>query len=270
MKKLTLFLLGVLSLGYFTSCSELEYPAEGSIADLTPPSASFGYTVDPGNYQKIAFSNFSISSTDYSWDLGNGETSTDKNPVMTYPDGRYLVTLTVSDKLNKTSTYSDSVIIIKPKSAYQPVIQNPGYDEVGDDSYRDFWRNGDLGGVIQITSSPVHDGVRSAKLPSTGDRIGYQEFTVEENTDYIVKFWYTMLSSPVGSLKVHILDGPVTDPATIDARSIFSETYTDQVDPNLYTEGVFEFNSGPSTKVAIYYTNKDVEARVDTWSIKVK
>ena len=51
MKKITIFLLGILSIGYFSACNELEYPEAGSIADLTPPSAAFGATPSEANYQ---------------------------------------------------------------------------------------------------------------------------------------------------------------------------------------------------------------------------
>jgi len=79
-----------------------------------------------------------------------------------------------------------------------------------------------------------------------------------------------MKTTPTGSLTVSILDGPVTDPATIADRTIESITVNDQTDANLYTRGILEFNSGPSTKVALYFSNVDVESRIDTWSIKVK
>ena len=204
------------------------------------------------------------------WDFGNGQTSTEKTPTVTFEDGRYLVSLTASDKLGKMHTETDSLIIEKPLSTFKPVIQNPGYDIEGDDSYRDFWRNGDLGGVIQITSSPVHEGVKSAKLPSDGSRIGYQLITVEENTDYILSWYYTMKTTPAGSLTISVLNGPTTNPANIPGNTIASKTVNDQTDASIYTAETLEFNSGPSTEVAIYFSNVDVESRVDTWKIDVK
>lgn len=273
MKKITIFLFGILSIGYFTACNELEYPEAGSIADKTPPKAAFGYVASDTSYQEIAFTNFSISSTDYSWDLGNGQTSTEKNPSLRYEDGRYLVSLTSSDKLGVTSTTTDSVFIIKPVGKLQPTIQNPGFDIEGDNSYKDFWTNRDLSAnynEMQITSSPVESGEKAAKLPSAGDRIGYQDFTVEENTDYIVNFYYTMKTSPVGSLTVDILDSHVTDPAALANRTIATGVYTDQTDADIYTKAQLEFNSGASTRVAIYFHNEGVECRTDTWSIDVK
>lgn len=273
MKKLILFVFGILSVGYFTSCTELEYPEEGSIEDKTPPKASFGTTVSDTSYQTIYFTNFSLSSTDYSWDFGNGQTSTEKNPSMNFADGRYLVTLTCSDKLNVTSTFSDSVIIVEPKGKYQPFILNPGFDIQGENSYKDNWVNRDLSesyNEVQITSDPVESGEKAAKLPSDGSREGYQEVVVEENTDYIISFYYTMETTPAGSLTVTILDGPVTDKSTFPDRTIYTQTFVDQVDAGIYTKEQFEFNSGPSTKVAIHFGNEGVETRVDTWKIDVK
>lgn len=273
MKKLTIFLFGILSIGYFTSCNELEYPEAGSIPDKTPPSANYGLVVSDTSYRAINFSNFSISATDYVWDFGNGQTSTEKNPFMYYEDGRYLVSLTASDKLGVTSTYSDSLIIVKPPGKLKPVVQNPGFDDEGDNSYKDFWVNRDLSesyNEIQITTDPIEGGTRAAKLPADGSREGYQEIVVEEETDYIVNFYYTIKTSPAGSVTVTILDGPVTDKSTFPDRTIVAETFNDQIDAGIYTKGQFEFNSGASTKIAIHFGNEGAEARVDTWSIDVK
>jgi PKD repeat protein len=270
MKKIIIPVLAILSFGVVTSCNELVYPEAGSIEDKTPPKASFGMEINPGNYQEVKFDNFSISATDFMWDFGDGQTSTEKSPTATFADGRYLVSLTASDKLGKIHTSTDSLIIEKPTSTFKPVIQNPGYDIVGDDSYRDFWRNGDLGGVIQITSSPVHEGEKSAKLPSDGSRIGYQLITVEEDTDYILSWYYTMNTSPAGSMTISVLNGPTTNPANIAGNTIESKVCMDQTDAGLYVPESLEFNSGPSTQVAIYFSNVDVESRIDTWTIDVK
>jgi len=62
---------------------------------------------------------------------------------------------------------------------------------------RDSWRN-NLGGVIQITSGPVVSGSQAAKLPSGGDRVGYQLVSVAANTNYTLTYNYTMKTSPEG------------------------------------------------------------------------
>jgi len=265
----TLCFVAILIMGLMSSCDDrFILPEEGSLPDETPPQAAFSFSISEGNFMEVNFSNESISSTDYSWDFGDGATSVDQNPTHTFTaEGTYTVTLTSSDKLNVSNTISIDVLIEEPEVPFQPVILNPGFDEEGADSYRDNWRNGDLGGVIQITSSPVHDGVRAAKFPSGGDRIAYQLVTVEEDQDYVISFYYTMKTSPVGSLSIAILGGDVTDPARIEAATIASETFNDQNNADEYVQASISFNSGPNTEVAIYLSNVDVECRFDTFTI---
>lgn len=252
----------------FSACEE-ELPGEGSIPDLTPPEAAFSYTADEGNHRSISFANLSISATDYLWDLGNGTTSTESNPSATYDtDGAYDVTLTASDRLGASSTVTKTIDIIEPVVAFAPEVQNPGFDIEGDDAYRDFWVNEDLGGKIQITSSPVHAGVKAAKLPSDGSRIGYQPITVLPDTDYTVRFYYTMKTSPAGTLTVSILDGAVSDPGLIAASTIASVDLSDQNDASTYVSASVSFNSGASSEVVIYFSNVAVESRIDSFTIE--
>jgi len=259
----------LLCAGIFNSCDDLVLPEEGSIADATPPSASFSATPNEGNYQEISFTNLSDSATDYSWDFGDGVTSTEKNPSHTYTeDGLYTVTLSASDKLNVSDSFSKDVEIKEPEVAFTPVILNPSFDEQGDDDYRDGWRNGDLGGVIQITSSPVHTPEKAAKLPSDGSRIGYQLITVRENMDYAVRFYYTLKTDATGSITVAALAGDIIDPAAVDGATLASVVCDDQTDASTYVQQTLEFNSGDNTSVAIYFTNTGVEGRIDTFEIE--
>ncbi len=251
----------------FSACED-ELPEEGSLPDLTPPEAAFSYAADPGDYKVINFANLSISATDYAWDFGNGTTSTDSDPTVTFADGTYEVTLTASDRLGATSSVTKTIEIVEPVVAFTPEILNPGFDIEGDDSYRDGWRNGDLGGVIQITSSPIHAGVKAAKLPSAGDRIGYQLVTVLPDTDYTLRFYYTMKTSPVGTMTVSMLAGDVTDPALVASSTIASVTLDDQSDADTYVPGSLSFNSGANTEVAIYFGNVGVECRIDSFTIE--
>jgi PKD repeat protein len=254
---------------FISSCDfGYELPDANSIADETPPSAAFDFKANDADYLTIDFTNLSGSATDYSWDFGDGNTSNGKDPSNTYAaEGSYTVTLTASDKLGATSTYTEAVGVVEPVNTFVPVILNPSFDIEGDDSYRDNWRNGDLGGVIQITSSPVHTPEKAAKLPSAGDRIGYQLITVLPDTDYTVSFYYTMKTSPAGSLTVAILGGHVTDPAAVAGATIASVDFNDQTDANTYVPGSVSFNTGDNTEVAIYFTNVDVESRIDSFEI---
>lgn len=260
----------VLLLSIFISACDFGYelPDANSIPDETPPSAAFDFKANDADYLTIDFTNLSGSATDYLWDFGDGNASTDKDPSNTYAEeGSYTVTLTASDKLGATSIYSENIEVVEPVNTFTPVILNSSFDEEGEDSYRDHWRNGDLGGVIQITSSPVHTPEKAAKLPSAGDRIGYQLITVLPDTDYTVSFFYTMKTSPVGTLTVSILGGHVTDPGAVAGATIASVDLNDQSDANTYVPASVTFNSGENTEVAIFFTNVDVECRIDTFEI---
>ncbi|MCP9236976.1 PKD domain-containing protein [Lewinella sp. JB7] len=261
-------LSGLILLLFVTSCDELELPGVGELPDLTPPAADFAATPSESAYREISFSNRSVSATDFVWDFGDGNTSTEANPTHTYAaDGDYTVSLTATDKLNATDQTTQVISIVEPVIVFTPEIMNPGFDIEGEDSYRDHWRNGDLGGVIQITSSPVHDGVKAAKLPSDGSRIGYQLIKVQANKEYTVSFYYTLKTSPEGSLTVSILDNGVESAEDIGASTIASVTVNDQTSSSDYVLGSVTFASGENTEVAIFFTNVDVEARIDSFTI---
>ena len=253
-----------------SSCSDFELPEAGSLPDLTPPSAAFGAVVSPDNNLKVNFANLSTSATDYVWEFGDGNSSTDKDASNTYPDvGQYTVTLTASDKLGATST-SSQIVVVEEQKAILPVIQESGFEDGtlpdGSGDGRDSWRN-DMGGVIQITSSPVYQGEQAAKFPSAGDRVAYQALTVSANTDYVITYYYTMKESGDGAMTVAILSGGITDLDQAEAVTIVKEEGKDQADANTYTKVDLRFNTGDTTTIAILMTNVGVESRVDEVSI---
>ena len=267
-------LMALSALIAFTACKE-EYPGVGSIPDNTPPSANFSFAqLSSDNYLEVTFTNLSGSSTDYLWDFGDGTTSIEFEPVHVYSaDGTYSVTLTASDKLGVESTKTMEVELTEP-AAYIPPILEPSFEDGqlsgGTGDGRDSWRNSDLGGVIQITSSPVLTGSQAAKL--TGDpgdkRIGYQLLTVSEDNVYDVSFYYTMKDNQPGSLTVAVLSGPATSHADALTKIIGATTVNDQTDPDTYIKETFSFYSGSNSEVALYFFNDgSVETRLDDFSI---
>lgn len=249
-----------------TSCDE-ELPGIGSIPDETPPEAAFSYSQDEANWKKVNFSNLSISSTDYSWDFGTS-TSTDKNPSFTYDtSGIYTVSLTATDKLNQTSTVTQEIELTVPIVVFTPEILNPGFEDGTDEwLHTALDRTSGFGGP-QITSSPVNSGDKAGKFPTSNSRHIYQLITVQAETEYTLSFYYTMKTSPVGSLTVSVLAGDVTDRAAIAGATIGTVTVNDQSSANTYIKTDIIFNSGANTQVAIYAENLDVEARIDDFTI---
>ncbi len=71
-----------------------------------PPVASFTYVLDG---YTATFTNTSVNGDTYLWDFGDGTTSTEENPVHTYPgNGLYTVVLTATNP-NGTSDYSVAI-----------------------------------------------------------------------------------------------------------------------------------------------------------------
>jgi PKD repeat protein len=102
--------------------------------------------------------------TSWSWNFGNGVTSTAQNPSYTYPSaGTYTVSLTVRDNLGTTNTKSQSVTVSAP-AATTINLSAYGYYYYGRDyvrltysgattQYVDVYRNGIKIGTISNTGS---------------------------------------------------------------------------------------------------------------------
>lgn len=148
-----------------------------------------------------------------------------------------------------------------------PIILNPGFDIEGNKGFRDHWDNSKLGGMLQVTTGPIHSGVRSAKLPPDGSRIAYQLIKVEKNKTYKVSFYYTMKPTADGTLTVAILAGHVTNPEAINASTINSVVLNDKTKANNYVLETITFNSGNNAEVAIFISNVGAESRVDSITI---
>jgi len=77
-----------------TGCEEYEMgnPLPSTVADFTYSVGNSGYAP-----AEVTFTSTSLNATSYHWDLGNGQTSTEANPVIFYElPGLYTVTLTVT------------------------------------------------------------------------------------------------------------------------------------------------------------------------------
>ncbi len=89
--------------------------------DMAPTAdtvvASFQFAISNTNWQEVTFSNFSQNATSYSWDFGDGETSTEKDPTHTYAAaGSYTVKLTATGD-GGSSSKSETFNITDPNAA---------------------------------------------------------------------------------------------------------------------------------------------------------
>ncbi len=271
----------------FSACDDLEKfepLGANSIADATPPSASFTATQGQGpdeEWKDYTFANGSVSATTYSWDFGDGNTSTEVDGENTYPgEGMYTVTLTASDDLGVTSVVSETIEIIEPEEpmAILPVIKEPGFEDNSPGSEdcgsgmdgRDCWRISG-GSVFGITNSPVNTGSQGAKFNANDARVAYQALTVSPNTDYTVTINYTIKTSPVGSeMRLAILGNAISNADEAEAAIIASTTGNNQDSASTYVPLSLTFNTGASDTIAIWIDSNNVaESRVDDVSIAI-
>ncbi len=105
-------LLLVFTLG----CGEDDGGDDGTPAIIL---ASFSYEV--ANDSVVTFTNESVNATSYSWDFGDGATSTEENPVHTFNTGTYTVTLTASADGAEDNSTSESITLTSSVDPNSPI-----------------------------------------------------------------------------------------------------------------------------------------------------
>ena len=110
-------LIGVVSLIMFNSCKKDDDDDDTTTA---APVASFQLAVSADNFLEVTFTNYSQNATSYSWDFGDGNSSTEKDPVHVYAEpNTYTVKLTASGAGGTSQPFTADVIITDPNDAYK-------------------------------------------------------------------------------------------------------------------------------------------------------
>ncbi|MFV0591568.1 MAG: PKD domain-containing protein [Draconibacterium sp.] len=184
MKKLLRLTFLVCTIGtiLLTSCSDdEENPA-------FPLSAAIFHSI---NGKQVAFTALTHSAINWQWDFGNGETSTEQNPVYVYPEGGYYIaTLTAKDK--DGNTVSDQVKLAVALTSYSLLTGDytaEGYDgktwklTSGHVAAGDYLANADANlSVVEDTPKPLPDGIFNTEF-GMGD-IYKDEFTFYYDGSY--------------------------------------------------------------------------------------
>ncbi|GAB4515603.1 MAG: hypothetical protein Tsb004_24610 [Allomuricauda sp.] len=93
--------------------------------------SNFTFTLDEDT-GTVEFINISEKATSYQWDFGDGDTSTEINPIKTYTaSGTYTVVLTASNTAGATSTFEDEITIVIKAPITLPITfdnNNVNYD----------------------------------------------------------------------------------------------------------------------------------------------
>jgi PKD repeat protein len=110
-------MMGLVSLVAFSGCKKDDDDDDGSTQN---PVASFQFEVGTDNFLEVTFTNYSQHATSYMWDFGDGETSTEKDPVHVYADAAtYTVKLTAKNDAGASSEFSEDITITDPNDAYK-------------------------------------------------------------------------------------------------------------------------------------------------------
>jgi len=103
--KFTTACLMMMGLLFITSCGDDEDPM---MQTGDAPISSFQFEIDDTDFLKVTFSNFSQDGDSFSWDFGDGNNSTDKDPVHTYDGGGdYTVSLTATNTAGSHTSMKD-------------------------------------------------------------------------------------------------------------------------------------------------------------------
>ena len=141
------------------------------------PIASFQYEVSEDNHLEVKFMNFSQNAVSYSWDFGDGNSSTEENPTHIYDEAdTYVVTLTATNADGVSRDFSETIILEDPD-----VVLAMLAGEVS--KTWKLYRVGTSMGVGENIDNPrgwwslENDGSRPCKY--------YHEFTFHRNGDYV-------------------------------------------------------------------------------------
>ncbi len=106
-----MILLGSFVVVSLNSCDTDDDPVED-------PIATFQYEISEDNHLQVIFTNFSSNAVSYAWNFGDGNSSTEENPVHTYDGpGTYDVSLTATNSADVSATYTTTIEIQDPFEA---------------------------------------------------------------------------------------------------------------------------------------------------------
>lgn len=255
-----------------------DLPDANSKADLTPPTAGFS-AAESQDFLTWTFGNTSSSATDYAWDYGDGNSSTGVDGMNTFPDeGTYTVTLTASDKLGVTSTFSMQIEVVEPEipAAIIPSIVNGDFTE-GQDGWKfseftggrtDPFNSSSDGSNFNYDGSDNGSKTAGAKWTnstssgiyrSADTRYAYQALTVSPGREYVLEYEYAIKNDndTNGGAKIvgEILDGHFTDGADAivvsDAGPIVRNEGTNLLGKGNFTVVKQQFTASDSGLVSI-------------------
>ena len=282
---------------FLNSCEEafeFDLPEANSQVDTELPLADFSYIPNADDFATIEFQNLSFESTEFVWDFGTGDTSTEQDPVYTFRDGEgvYAVTLTAKDANGATDAITIDVEVIDVFVAITPEILNGDFNEGQDD-----WKFPSFSGGTTSPFNSSSDGSNlnydgsdnGSKTPgakwtmstsagayvSSNTRYAYQAIVVSPNVEYIFEYEYAIKNDGTqapddnrivgGILDGHFEDGADAVPANGHGDlAIVTHVGSMDLGKGVFTTVQERFTSNASGEISILiYGVTDVDAYVD-------
>ncbi|WP_258103924.1 PKD domain-containing protein [Marinoscillum sp. MHG1-6] len=189
-------------LAIITSCSEEKVPG------VYPPVADFAAQLDGEDGFTYHFINASANGVSYSWDFGDGATSSDESPAHTYSvTGTYSVTLTVISIDDNEDVMTKGITIESPGGVpTAPSIIAGG--SMDDDQLWTVLPNGEESRAIdyEFTSSGTLFFSGQATEAKSYQVVAYQPVELKANTEYLLltdikggnfnNAWFTIIIGP--------------------------------------------------------------------------
>ena len=114
--------------------SACTYNVNFTIINFGDPKATFSSVYDPHNIEiPVRFTNHSRNATSYLWNFGDGNLSTDENPIYAYSEyGQYVVTMLATDNYNCVDSFSNVINLIELAHCHLPTAFTPNGNDVND------------------------------------------------------------------------------------------------------------------------------------------
>jgi len=245
MKYFKISLLATLYIGllFLSSCKDDDDPMVGDI------SADFTFTSDELN---VTFTNNTMGASSYDWDFGDGNSSSEENPVHTYAEGgSYEVTLTAREGSNSDSKTSTVDVMLAPenmrrKSGFVVVGRNPDFTYLA--KYFEEMPTGDIDltdGVAFQSFSPTSLRDGAIFTSRTDGSPGVEKIGVNGNNEFVDDGFFSTIGSTGQSVKVRDNDFGIfhdrNDPNTAVTGTIdMSLAASSTTDPVRYSQFFFQ------------------------------
>jgi PKD repeat protein len=251
MKKILFLMTILLPVIIITGCKKYEMgnPLPSTVADFSYEVGNDGYAP-----AEVTFTNKSLNATGYQWDFGNGQTSTETNPVVLYDTaGLYTVTLSCAPVNDVHYNQLEKKMVVNVKDVNAGKTQVLYFTTRGPDG----------GGVHMVILDDGEPQVQDFEVVELTRPYGVTADTASQKvfvSDYSLGYIYSF--DPDGKNPVRILDVNVPGQEIVDSPEAIMV-----IDNKLYwgrTGGIYRCNlDGTNPEVFINTGSAPPEYPID-------